>query len=142
VNKPKYLYHGSRYKVDILKPQQAKGSPEENGDECGIYAYENKNMVIPFSLTINPFENGSMAIYVDDETSHVTISAGILEDKAIGYIYKVPSELFAKIDNKQWLSKVEVIPLEVTIVNTKDYMNKITFTGAAKEYRIRKISII
>lgn len=95
-------------------------------------------MVIPFSLTINPFDNGSMAIHVDDETSYVTISAGTLDDNAIGYIYKVPSESFTKIDDKQWLSKVEVTPLGVTIVKTKDYMHKITFTGAAKEYRLRR----
>ena len=112
MNKPKYLYHGSRYKLDKLKPQQAYGSPTENGDEYGIYAYENKNMVIPFSFTITPFENGSMAIYIDDKTSE-------------------------KIDDKQWLSKDEVIPVEINIIHTKDYMHKITFTGAAKEYRSR-----
>ena len=92
MNKPEYLYHGSRYKFDIIKPQQAKGSPSEKGDKYGIYAYEDKNMVIPFSLTINPFENGSMAIYVDDETSDVTIAAGTLDDDAVGYIYKVSSK--------------------------------------------------
>jgi len=137
MNKPKYLYHGSRYKLDKLKPQQAYGSPMENGDEYGIYAYENKNMVIPFSLTITPFANGSMAIYVDDKTSDVTINAGILDENTIGYIYTVSSETFEKIDDQQWLSKDEVIPVEINIIHTKDYMHKITFTGAAKEYRSR-----
>ena len=139
MSKPKYLYHGSRYKVEIIKPQQAYGSPDEKGDEYGIYAYEDKNMVIPFSLTIKPFEIGSMAIYVDDDTSHVTIAAGTLDDDAIGYIYKISSETFEKLDEKQWLSKEEVTPIEVAVVNTKDYMHKITFTGAAKEYRMRTV---
>jgi outer membrane lipoprotein-sorting protein len=135
MNKPKFLYHGSRYKVEILRPQQAYGSPDEKGDEYGIYAYENKNMAVPFSLTIKPFENGSMAIYVDDDTSHVTISVGTIDDNAIGYIYKVSSKSFEKLDERQWLSKEEVTPIEMTVVNTKDYMHKITFTGAAEEYR-------
>jgi len=135
MERPKYLYHGSRYKLEVIKPNQAKGSPDEKGNEYGIYAFEDRDMVIPFSLTINPFENGSMAIYVDDDTSHVTIAAGTLDDNAIGYIYKLPSESFEKLDDRQWLSKTEVIPLEVTVVDTKDYMDKITFTGAAKEYR-------
>jgi hypothetical protein len=139
MDKPKYLYHGSRHKVDILKPQQAYGSPDEKGAEYGIYAYEDRNMVIPFSLTIQPFDNGSMAIYVDDDTSHVTIAAGILDDDASGYIYKIPSEYFEKIDDKQWLSKKEVAPIEISVVNTKDYMCKIIFTGAAKDYRERTI---
>ena len=136
MDKPEFLYHGSRYKVEILKPQQAFGSPDEKGGGYGIYAYEDKDMVIPFSLTIKPFENGSMAIYVDDDTSHVTISAGTLDDKAIGYIYRVPSKSFEKLDDRQWLSKDEVKPLEVTIVNTQEYMHKITFTGATKVYRM------
>ena len=137
MNKPRFLYHGSRYKVDVLKPHQAYGSPNEKGNEYGIYAYQEKSMVIPFSLTIKSFNNGSMGIYVDDDTSHVTISAGILDDYAIGYIYKVSSKSFEKLDDKQWLSKEEVTPLEITVVNTQDYMHKITFTGSAKEYRMR-----
>lgn len=137
MEKPKFLYHGSRFKVEILKPHQAKGSPEENGTEFGIYAYEKMDMVIPFSLTINPFENGSIAIYVDDETSHVTISTGTLDDNAIGYIYKVPSDTFEKIDDKQWLSNVDIIPVEFSVFETIHYIDKISFTGEAKAYRER-----
>lgn len=65
MEKPKYLYHGSRYKLELIKPNQAKGSPDWKGNEYGIYAYKDINMAIPFSLTINPFDNGSMAICVD-----------------------------------------------------------------------------
>ena len=139
MDKPEYLFHGSRHKLEILKPQQAYGSPDEKGAEYGIYAYEDRNMVIPFSLTIKPFDNGSLGIYVDDYTSHVTISAGILDDDAIGYIYRIPSGSFEKLDDLQWLSKEEVVPIETTIVRTRDYMHKITFTDAAKEYRMRTI---
>jgi hypothetical protein len=78
-----------------------------------------------------------MSIYVDDDTSDVTIAAGTLDDNAIGYIYKVSSKPFEKLDDKQWLSKEEVIPIEMTVVHTKDYMNKITFIREAKEYRMR-----
>ena len=94
-------------------------------------------MVMPFTLTINPFENGSMAIYADDDTGEVTIAAGTLDDHAVGYIYKVSSETFTKIDDRQWISKVDVIPLEVLIVETMDYIHKITFTGAALGHRMK-----
>jgi len=135
--KPEFLYHGSRYKLDVLKPQQAYGSPDENGAEYGIYALENRDLVRPFTLTINPFENGSMAIYAEDDTGEVTIAAGTLDDHAVGYIYKVSSETFTKIDDRQWISKVDVIPLEVHIVETKDYLHKITFTASALEHRMK-----
>lgn len=133
--KPKFLFHGSRYKLEILKPQQAKGSPSERGDEFGIYAYEDPNMVIPFAMTILPHENGYMSFSVDDETGEVTISAGIIDEDAVGYIYKISSEKFEKIDKKQWLSKEEHIPLEITVINSKDYMHRVTFSGSAKGYK-------
>jgi hypothetical protein len=137
MNKPEFLYHGSRYKVDVLEPHQAYGSPDENGAEFGIYAYEKEEMVIPFSLTITPFDNGSMGIYVDDDTNFVTITAGIWDETAIGYIYKVSSETFELIDNKQWLSKQAVTPLEYKVFYGQDYTNMIKLVGSALEYRLR-----
>jgi hypothetical protein len=137
MDKPKFLYHGSRYKVDTLLPHQANGSPEENGTEFGVYAYEKEEMVIPFSLTITPFENGAMAIYVDDDTSDVTISAGIWDDSAVGYIYKIQSETFEKIDSKQWISREPVTPIDCKTVFGKDYAHKVHLDGKAKEYCLR-----
>ena len=38
--------------------------------------------------------------------------------------------------------KTDVIPLKLTIVNTKDYMDKVSFTGYARQYREQhKLSI-
>ena len=53
--------------------------------------------------TINPFDNGSISMYFDDDTNHVTIAAGTLYDNAIGYIYKLPSDPFKKTDDNLWL---------------------------------------
>ena len=135
MDKPKFLYHGSRYKLDIIKPHQAYGSPDEKGNEYGIYAYEKYEMVIPFSLTITPFENGRLNIYFSDETSDVTIYEGIWDETAIGYIYKLPSDTFEKLDDLQWLSTKAVVPIECTIYKGIDYKDRITFVGKAKEYR-------
>lgn len=134
MNKPKFLYHGSRYKLDIIKPHQAYGLPDEKGNEYGIYAYEKYEMAIPFSLTIKPFENGSLNIYFSDETSDVTIYEGIWDETAVGYIYKLPSDTFEKLDELQWLSKKEVIPIECKVYRGIDYKDRITFVGKAKEY--------
>lgn len=136
--KPKYLYHGSQYKLDIIKPHTASGLKEENGTEFGIYAYENIKMTIPFTLAIKTYDNGNKSFSVDDDTGIITIYAGILDENAKGYIYKLKSETFEKIDDKQWLSKTIVIPDEVIEVNAKDYMNLVEFKGSSKE--IRQIS--
>ncbi len=76
-----------------------------------------------------------MDIYFDDKTSHVLIREGIWDETAVGYIYKVPSETFEKIDAKQWLSTEAVVPTEYTVYNGIDYKDRITFEGKAKEYR-------
>lgn len=133
--KPKYLYHGSQHKADILIPNTASGLPEENGTECGVYAYENINDVLPFTLSIKPYCNGRKSFKVDDSTGIVTISAGILDKTAPGYIYKMPADSFEKIDERQWLSRNPVIPAEVITVYSKDFMSKVVLTGSAKEIR-------
>ena len=47
-----YLFHGSQYLINILKPHQAGGLLDENGNKFGIYAYENFDWVIPIALPI------------------------------------------------------------------------------------------
>jgi len=49
--KPKYVYHGSQYLFDTVKPQKACG---ENAKESqyAIYAAETMDEVIPFALPI------------------------------------------------------------------------------------------
>ena len=45
-DKPSYLYHGSQYLLDVIKPHTASGLSEERGTEYGIYAYEDMLRVI------------------------------------------------------------------------------------------------
>lgn len=136
--KPEYLYHGSPCKADVLLPHAANGLPEENGTECGVYSYEKPEDVLPFTLSIQPYRNGTKSVHVDDATGVTTIAAGILDDSRPGYMYKVPSNSFEKLDDRQWLSRVPVIPTEVTVVQAADYLDKVKFTGSAEE--IRRIS--
>lgn len=138
MRKPQYLYHGSKYKVDILVPHKAKGLPEENGTECGIYAYVEMNAVLPFALSIFPYSNGGLSIHVNDDTHVTTISAGIIDPSAIGYVYKLPSDSFELLDGRQWLSKIPVKPVEIIEVQSKNFMDKVVLTGSAKE--IKQIS--
>lgn len=68
----------------------------------------------------------------------MTIYEGIWDESAIGYIYKLPSDTFEKLDDLQWLSKKEVVPIECTIYKGIDYKDRITYSGKAKEYYERK----
>jgi hypothetical protein len=139
--KPQYLYHGSKHKVDILIPHPANGLQEEHGTEYGVYAYESINAVLPFTLSIIPYSSGNIAIQVDDDTGITTISAGLFDEDAKGYIYKVTSDTFEKLDERQWLSRTPVIPVEVFTVNSKDFVSKVILTGSAKEIKYISSSI-
>lgn len=134
-DKPTYLYHGSQHKTDILTPHTASGLPEENGTECGVYAYENIDDVLPFTLAIRPYSNGRKSFHVDDYTGIITISAGVFDETAPGYIYKMASDNFEKLDAKQWLSRSPVVPIEIITVDSKDVMNRVILTGSAKEVK-------
>jgi hypothetical protein len=127
MEKPAFLYHGSKVEVDILIPHKAYGLPEELGTEYGVYALESFEMARRFALLIKPLPNGTMAINFDDSTGKVTIKAGTLDRDSIGYVYKVPSDTFVKIDDHQWISICDVVPLEKTVVNTDDLWSEISF---------------
>lgn len=135
MSKPKYLYHGSKYKVNKLIPHTAKGNPAENGAEYGVYAFAKMEAAQPFALSILPFSNGGLSIYIDDDTSITTVSAGIFISDSIGYIYKLPSETFVQLDERQWISRVAVKPVEVFEFHTRDYLDKVILTGSAKEVK-------
>jgi hypothetical protein len=142
LEKPEFIYHGSQDKFNILLPHTARGNPNLSGAECGIYAYEHKERCIPFTFAIYPLNghiSSSISTTDDNYTSILTISEGILDEDHIGYIYKISSETFEKIDKLQWLSKVPVTPIEIIEIYTKNHINCVTFTGAAKEYLMRRL---
>lgn len=65
----------------------------------------------------------------------ITISAGVFDETAPGYIYKMASDNFEKLDAKQWLSRSPVVPIEIITVGSKDVINKVILTGSAKEIK-------
>lgn len=132
-NKPEFLYHGSQYLFDVLIPQQAQGNIAENGAEYGIYACDNIDAVIPFALPIRwyPDEPGGRRDFEVDKNGLVVIKEGQLNPKGYGYVYKISSETFRKIDNWQWVSTQSVIPVEVIKISVSDYMERVRFEGNA-----------
>lgn len=134
MDKPQFLYHGSKIKTDILLPHQAFGLPEEHGSEFGIYAYSSFEMARRFALPIGSLPNGNMQIYFDELTGEIIIKAGILNKNSFGYVYKVCSESFECLDDHQWLSQKAVQPLDATIVYTSELWDQILFEGSAKAF--------
>lgn len=111
-DKPKYLYHGSQYKLDILMPQQAVGARDIDSMKA-IYAAGTMDEVIPFALPIRWYPDspdGKRDFECHD--GKVFLKYGSLDLDGVGYVYKVKADSFQKIDEWQWISQESCDPVE------------------------------
>ena len=131
--KPRYLYHGSQYRFDVVKPQQAYGANQAES-QAGIYAATTKEDVIPFALPFRfyPDEPGGR-LERDTRGMNSFLKYGSIDPNGKGYIYVLPSETFEAVDMWQWISRVEVKPVEVIEIQVKDYLQTIQLSEEAKE---------
>lgn len=130
--KPKYLYHGSQYKFNIVKPMQASGNSQDESLKA-IYTYDKFEHAIPFALPIRwyPDNPDGVRIFTTD-SGRTYIEYGTVDPNAIGYIYKLPSDSFYKIINNQWVSESDVIPVKVYEIKVSDYWDTIKFSSEAE----------
>lgn len=88
--------------------------------------------VIPFALPIRWYpDNPSGKRDFRCKYGITTIEYGSLNPNGFGYIYKLTSKNFEKIDDWQWISHDDVIPVEVIKIAVKDYWHTITFSEKA-----------
>lgn len=129
--KPEYLYHGSQYLFDILKPRQANGQCEAESLPA-IYAAETFREVVPFALPIRWYPDSPEGKRdFSCECGRTKLLYGSLNPDGTGYIYKVKSESFEKIDQWQWVSARECIPVEIAEIKVRDYLHTVEFSEEA-----------
>ena len=66
-----------------------------------------------------------------------SVEYGSLDPNGVGYIYKFNATSFEKLDEWQWISKTEDVPVEVICICVRDFLHTITFSEKATE--IQKI---
>ena len=137
--KPEFLYHGSPYLFDILEPQQARGANSQESQKA-IYAGTKFEHVIPFALPIRWYPDDpsgkrdfSCEICLVPPQSKTFLHYGSLDPNGIGYVYKLKSDSFTKIDNWQWVSEISVVPEEVFTIKVSDYIDTVVFSDEADE---------
>ena len=131
-NTPRYVYHGSQYKLDVIMPQQARGGSEMES-KLAIYAAETIDAVIPFALPIRWYPDapdGKRDFTCED--GKTTLVCGSINPNGVGYVYKLKAESFYKIDNWQWVSEQPCTPVEIIEIKVKDYWHTIQFSDEAK----------
>ena len=133
MNKPEFLYHGSKYRFDIVMPQQACGACEQESLNA-IYAADSIGKVIPFALPIRWYpDNPSGKRDFECNDGITKLLYGSLNPDGVGYIYKVKADNFEKIDDWQWVSKEACEPVEVLEIKVKDYLHTVEFSKEAEE---------
>ena len=133
MGKPQYLYHGSQYKFDILKPQQACGACEQES-LLAIYAADSIEKVIPFALPIRWYPDDPSGRRDMECSNGITrIQYGTLNPEGTGYIYKLKPDMFELIDDWQWVSKEACAPVEVLEIKVKDYLHTVEFSKEAED---------
>lgn len=131
--KPTFLYHGSQYLLGALIPKQAKDNTDI-GSQFALYACADFNSVVPFALPIrwypdNPAGKRSFSCHKDK----TLIEYGSINPDGVGYVYKINSDHFEKIDDWQWIATEEIRPIEVTKIRVEDYWHNISFSNEALE---------
>lgn len=131
--KPLFLFHGSTAKYNRLEPQQARGACEKES-MMAIYAAESLRDVIPFALPLRWYPDspeGKKSFTCDAGKTYVEY--GFIDPNRDGYVYRVKSDTFRKIDEWEWVSEEPVEPLEVKVIPGKDMLHTVSFSEQAKE---------
>ena len=130
--KPLFLFHGSQYQLDVLKPMQAYGECEAESKKA-IYAAMSAKEVIPFALPIRWYpDNSSGQRSFSCSDGKIMIHYGSLNPDGEGYIYKVSSETFNRVDEWQWVSWEKCNANAVLSIKVKDFLNLVEFSEEAK----------
>ncbi|OZT75453.1 hypothetical protein [Vreelandella boliviensis] len=127
MSKPDYLYHGTRKKLDLLKPTQGVGYGMAD-NEHGVYAVSERDLAIPFAISFRPLDDGAIfSVETSKRPPRIVLKNTDVDWGRVGYVYKVCSETFEQIDPEQWLSKVPVEPVETEEIKPESYRDWIVY---------------
>lgn len=133
MNKPKFVYHGSKDLLDIVKPQQARGICEAEAQHA-IYAAATPEEVIPFSLPFRWYPDAPGGkLSFDSDGVNSFLRYGSIDPNGKGYIYVLPANSFELINEWEWVSREAVKPVKVIEISVKDYWHTISFSDEARK---------
>lgn len=138
--KPKYLWHGSVSKREVLEPSKAvdlSGHPDSN--KKGVYATDIKELAMEFGLADKKLHK--FADYSKKPVQLVLFEGDIRKGKKF-YLHKLPSTSFKEMPegSHQWVSFKPVKPIEIQELNVDDYKHLVR--KASKKDKERYFSMI
>lgn len=139
MGKPKYLYHGSSERVDVLLPHQAQDFLEEVGTQHGIFATPNRDVALAFALGAVPDNTGGITRVI---TSLNPVKMVFLQGHpnfgGKGYLYTLSSDEFEEVNPLQWLCRKSVTPLETLEINVDDYLHLFRYATEEEKRKLER----
>jgi len=119
--KPKYLWHGSTIKHEILKPNQARDlSDHPAGNKRAVYATDQKWNAIQFGMVNKKYKK--FGDFRKTPMKMVIINGWIRTGEKL-YLHKLSSRGFKESPkgSHQWLKEKEIKPIKILELNVNDY---------------------
>jgi len=131
-----YLWHGSRYRNEVLVPRQANDTGgKEESNKNAIYATPSAKVAIAMGLTTPGSDTGMFP----NDPQMVLFKGGIRKGEMV-YLHKVPKDLFIKHNSREWYSKPdvkEIKPIDVVTVPVDKWLSLIR-TATPKDLELQK----
>jgi len=129
INNPKYLFHGSPHKLEILVPKLSHDSKQNNVNiATAIFLFPSFLKCTPYAFkdTIKLNSEGldwNFYIPNDDSFPLMTMENVNIDENIVGYIYvfKKDDEMYKDKNSYQYKCYKELIPIDVIEVSYKDY---------------------
>jgi len=141
VDKPKYLYHGSSERVDVLLPHQAEDFLNPAGSQYGVWATSNRDIALAFALGAVPDETGAVTRIMrpqDLDPVKMVYVQGHPNFGGKGYLYTVSSDRFEHVAGEVWICREPVTPLEILEINVDDYLHLFRYATEEEKREIFK----
>lgn len=131
------LYHGSSRKLKILKPKQATGIYKKEDRQIGIYATNNKEKAIAMAMIhLKGIVGPTRMSFPKGEI--IGIIFGGWPTQKYFYLYTLSSKSFSKLDEWQYISKENIVPLKIGKLETKNYSHLIRFATKKEKESLQK----
>lgn len=126
---PMFLYHGSRYRLDTIKPGEKDG--EKDGE--AVYAFGAAEEAFPYALPVDGYpEEPDNEYSVTCEGGRAHIIRGVVNPDATGYIYRLPANSFTRAGEGKWASTEKISPIDCIELRVGDHFDAVTWSEQAK----------